>query len=83
MWTCRPLQHAIELIGSIVLLPISGSIRRAAGELLPTSLRSLDAIHLSTALEIKADLHSFLTYDSQLAKAAEEFGFESLSPGSV
>lgn len=74
------IPRAWELLGSMVLLPISGSVRKIAGELLPGKLRSLDAIHLSTALEIKADLTGLLTYDNRMVEMATESGIEVLSP---
>jgi predicted nucleic acid-binding protein len=74
--------RARELLSSIVLLPITSSVRKSAGDLPPRELRSLDAIHLSTALEIKSDLSGFLTYDSRLAVAAERHDINVLQPGS-
>jgi predicted nucleic acid-binding protein len=62
---------AKELLGRTVLLPISSSIREAAAALDPPSLRSLDAIHLATALEIKAHLAGVMTYDSRMREAAK------------
>jgi len=55
-----------------------GILRRAAGRL-PTPLRTLDAIHLATALtwmEIHAEELVLLTHDRQLAIAAQACGME-------
>jgi len=45
----------------------------------PSSLRSLDAIHLATASIMAADV--VIAYDGRLLRAAEELGFRTLSPG--
>jgi predicted nucleic acid-binding protein len=42
---------------------------------------SLDAIHLACARKISAALTDFVTYDSQLARAAEAVGLPVISPG--
>jgi hypothetical protein len=45
---------------------------------MPTVLGSLDALHLATALAVRAQLHadlSFATHDHQLSNAARAFGF--------
>ena len=43
-------------------------------------LRSLDAIHLATAIYINPMISQFVTYDKQLARAAELMGFEVAVP---
>jgi len=45
--------------------------QRTAGTLEPSALRSLDALHLATALELGADLEGMVTYDARMARAAE------------
>lgn len=51
-----------------------------AGDLRPTGLRPLDAIHLATALMIGSDLGAFVTYDERLAEAARAQGLAVESP---
>jgi predicted nucleic acid-binding protein len=43
-------------------------------------LRSLDAIHLASALSIRADLSTFIAYDHRLGGAASAAGLELLTP---
>jgi uncharacterized protein len=43
-------------------------------------LGSLDAIHLATADPFLADLTGFVTYDAELAAAAEELGLPAVAP---
>lgn len=69
-----------NLLDSLFLLPITSSVRRAAGELFPGKIKSLDAIHLTTALEIKDDLAGLLTYDNRMADLANEAGLETPRP---
>ena len=45
----------------------------------PASLRTLDAVHLTSALTVGAT--RMLTYDARLATAAEAVGIQVLSPG--
>lgn len=47
---------------------------------LASKLRSLDAIHLSTALALEDDV-DFVTYDDRLAAAARELGLRVVQPG--
>ena len=63
-----------------MLLPIGDAILDEATRLAPTGLRSLDAIHLATALSIRDDLGVLLTYDQRLGDAAAERGLTVASP---
>lgn len=46
----------------------------------PPELRSLDAIHLATALDLADDLDGLVTYDERLARAANDVGIPTLAP---
>lgn len=52
----------------------------AAGRLLPLELRSLDALHLATAIEIGDDLEGFVAYDDRLIGAAKAASIEVITP---
>jgi hypothetical protein len=67
-------------LDGVRLLPLSDEIRRRASELLPLSIRSLDAIHIATALELGERLDSLFTYDQRMATAARETGLEVRAP---
>lgn len=69
-----------EVLDSITLIEISTAIVEAAARLDPTSLRSLDAIHLATALELGDDLEALVTYDDRLASAARSVGIAVVAP---
>jgi uncharacterized protein len=44
-------------------------------------LRSLDAIHLASALAIREEVTAFVTYDRHLFDAAKEEGLDPVRPG--
>jgi uncharacterized protein len=48
---------------------LDAGIRILAQTITPASVRSLDAIHLATALRVRGQLTSFVTYDERLADA--------------
>lgn len=75
------LDTALEVLAQLVLLPAMDSIRLRAAYLAPTSLGSLDALHLATALEIQTDLKLVVSYDNRLLEAAGKAGFGVISPG--
>ncbi|MGH7882448.1 MAG: type II toxin-antitoxin system VapC family toxin [Candidatus Dormibacteraceae bacterium] len=54
----------------INLIRLSSQIVDMARRVEPPSLRTLDAIHLATALHLGRDLVSMVTYDRKLAEAA-------------
>ena len=73
--------RANAVLDGIALVPIDGAILRDAAGLKPASLRTLDAIHLSTALSLGRDLDTVITYDRRLANAATRAGLTVSSPG--
>ncbi len=52
----------------------------AAINIEPATLRTLDAIHLATALLVREDLAALVTYDRRLADAAQDVGLPVVSP---
>lgn len=65
----------------IDLVDMSPSIRIAAQLISPPTVRSLDAIHLATALQLQRSLQAFITYDKRLAEAASHAGLDVHMPG--
>ena len=59
--------------------PIDAEVLALARVLGPARLRSLDAIHLATAVLLQADL--LVSYDERLTAVAEELGVPTASPG--
>lgn len=62
------------------LLPLSEEIRRRASELTPSSIRSLDAIHIATALGLSERLGGLYTYDERMSVAARDVGIDIHAP---
>jgi hypothetical protein len=67
-------------LSSIALLPVDEGVLWQAANLEPAGLRSLDALHLATALSLGSDLGVVLTYDERLADAARGLGLPVASP---
>ncbi|MGI8425925.1 MAG: type II toxin-antitoxin system VapC family toxin [Actinomycetota bacterium] len=61
-----------EVLDSIDLIEISPTIASDAAGLEPPALRTLDAIHLATALALGEDLDCVVVYDHRLAAATRE-----------
>jgi uncharacterized protein len=64
----------------IDLIDLSPHVRILAQTVMPVTVRSLDAIHLATALGIQRTLTSFVTYDKRLLDAAAAAGLPVHSP---
>lgn len=69
-----------ELWARVNLLPVDLSTAEAAARLGPPTLRSLDAVHLVSALSLVPDLGPFVTYDARLADAARAIGLRVVAP---
>ena len=65
-----------EVMARIALVDVDRRILAAAAALDPPALRTLDAIHLATALAVREDLAAIVTYDRRLAAAAERAHLE-------
>jgi predicted nucleic acid-binding protein len=76
----RSFNGVRRLLGSVRLVEIEHAIRRAAGDLEDPGLRSLDAIHLATALSLGERCGAFFTYDDRLIAAARAHGLSVTVP---
>jgi predicted nucleic acid-binding protein len=78
----NPLAYdaARALIGGIELVEIDADIRRTAAALEDPGLRSLDAIHLATALSLGDRCGAFFAYDERLIAAARAHGLSVTVP---
>ena len=75
------VSRAMRVLEGIALVPIDDGIVRGAGDLAPVAMRTLDAIHLATALSLGEELTSVITYDERLAEAATIAGMSVETPG--
>jgi predicted nucleic acid-binding protein len=64
----------------VSLLPLDDAIIDVATELEPVVLRSLDALHLATALSVRDQIGIFVTYDERLGQAAAHHGLRVAQP---
>ncbi len=69
-----------RLFADLHLLDVGEQILVDAARLAPTTLCTLDAIHLASALALGRDLTAMVTYDRRLADAAREAGLQVASP---
>lgn len=76
------LDATYDVLADIQMVPVEDPIITIA-ENLPQfiDLRSLDSLHIASALSIKNVLKGIITYDKEMVKAAEALGFKTLSPG--
>ena len=72
---------ARTLLERLDVVPLTGVVFRTAQDLRPAALRSLDALHLASALLLREDLTAFVAYDARLAVAAQDAGLATASPG--
>jgi predicted nucleic acid-binding protein len=72
--------HLEVVLRSFEILELDAAIADVAGTVGPSRLRSLDAIHLATALELVPELDAFVTYDEGLAAAARAVGLPVVRP---
>lgn len=68
-----------RLLASCMLIDVTDSLLRAAAGFASSSVRTLDAIHLASALRIDPD--ELVAYDQRLVQAAAERGLAIASPG--
>jgi predicted nucleic acid-binding protein len=66
-----------EVLAGIDMVPIDSAVLERAADPFPTTLGSLDAIHLASALLARAQVHDLqlATHDVELAIAARAVGF--------
>jgi uncharacterized protein len=74
------VRRAEQVLSRLGLIRVSAEILKTAARLDPTELRSLDAVHLSTALSLGEQLGAVVVYDARLARAAEASGLPVLAP---
>lgn len=68
------------MLDAVTKVRLPTSVFGAAGRLGPEVLRSLDALHPASALDLGDSLDGLVTYDERLARAAESNGIPVLSP---
>jgi predicted nucleic acid-binding protein len=75
--TLARLTAVLDLIELVDLAP---DIRLRAQAVTPVTVRSLDAIHLATALQLRDQLTTFIAYDHRLTETARAAGLPVETP---
>ena len=73
--------RATAVLDAIAAVPIDDGILRDAADLAPTSLRTLDAIHLASARSLGEDIDAVITYDDRMIEAATSLALTVRVPG--
>lgn len=68
------------LLSATVEMVITDRVRQTASTLAPPELRTLDAIHVASALALGPDLAAVVTYDVRMQQAAEGCRLRVLAP---
>ena len=74
------MARARRLVTRVTLIAIDDEILEVAARMEPGSLRSLDAIHLATALRVADELEAIVTYDRRMVEGAQALGLPVASP---
>lgn len=76
------LEDSYSVLTDIPMIPIDDAVITVA-QSLPAfiTLRTLDSIHLASALTIKNEIEGIISYDKEINKAAVAVGFKVSSPG--
>jgi len=72
-------QSTDDVLAGCILVDVDEEIVRSAARLTSFGLKTLDSIHLATALSVGPD--AMVVYDRRLAREAERAGLAVLSPG--
>jgi uncharacterized protein len=72
--------HRDRVLEEVEIIDLGPAIATAAAALHSPLLRTLDAIHLATAMALMPDLDAFVTYDDRLAEAARAIGLPVVRP---
>lgn len=78
----RLADRARGVLSGVDMIPMTFDLLDEAGNL-SAELRSLDAIHLASALRLRGDLDAFVAYDKRLLTAADAMGLPIAAPGTA
>lgn len=75
--SARLVDAVAEAFAGLAIMELDAATAESAGRIGPSTLRSLDAIHLASALALGVELGGVVTYDSRLADAARAAAWRS------
>jgi predicted nucleic acid-binding protein len=74
------LSQGRAVLESITLVALSRNVYESAAMLGPPVLRSLDALHLASAIEFGDELEGIITYDMRMTEAAQVLDVAVIAP---
>jgi predicted nucleic acid-binding protein len=77
------IPHAEALLRRFFLIALDDELYEEAARARPAELRSLDAVHLASALRVQDRIEAAVVYDRRLGSAAWEAGIRVEAPGST
>ncbi len=76
----QALTEARAVIGDVDLIVLDRTVQDLACDFGEPTLRSLDALHLASAVLLRKDLTAFVAYDGWLLAAAQSTGLPTAAP---
>jgi len=76
----RLIQQVETVLESFVMIEMTAAMVERAGDLAPSTLRTLDALHVAAALAVDVPSLDFITYDVRVADAAVRHGLSVATP---
>ena len=82
VWRADPsaLPRSYRQVRGVEKIALTTDVLDLAATLPPPRMRSIDAIHLASALSVRRDLTAFVAYDTRLLAAATDAGLPTTSP---
>ena len=82
VWRAAPgsLPQAYTIVRRLREIRLTEAVFTRAAGVRPNVLRTLDAIHVASAMSIRADLTALVSYDKRMLAAAEEAGLPTACP---
>jgi predicted nucleic acid-binding protein len=83
VWRADPsaLPRSYRQVRGVAKIALTTDVLDLAATLPPAQMRSIDAIHLASAMSVRRDLTAFVVYDGRLLAAAKDAGLPIASPG--
>ncbi len=75
------MAEARAVVGDLDLVPLDRGVQDLASEIGDPLLRTLDALHLASAVLLRDELTAFVAYDHRLVSDANAAGLPTMSPG--
>lgn len=82
VWRAEPsaLPESYLVLRRTTEIELTDEVLSKAASVRPVTLDAIDAIHLASALVVRRELTSFVSYDKRLLAAAKEAGLPTASP---